>query len=120
MDLDRVSEIAEGRVWLGARAKELGLVDSLGDEASAIAKAAGLAGLEAYGVRRIEVPLTPREMLLQQLTGVEALEWTTSWLEGSSGVPLLRQVGRAWEFLRNLDDPRHSYALCLVCEVRGP
>ncbi len=40
MDAERVEEIAQGRVWLGAQAAEIGLVDRLGgqDEAEKLAK----------------------------------------------------------------------------------
>lgn len=43
-----IKAIAEGRVWLGADAVKIGLVDSLGNINDAIAKAAELAGLEEY------------------------------------------------------------------------
>jgi len=42
---DRVREIAKGRVWTGAQAKELGLVDEVGGFYDAVAKAQTLAGL---------------------------------------------------------------------------
>ena len=41
--LDSVRAIAEGRVWSGVRAQQLGLVDSLGSLPSAIKSAASLA-----------------------------------------------------------------------------
>ncbi len=48
MTQDAIKQIAEGRVWLGDKALEIGLVDSLGNIEDAIAKAAQLAGLEEY------------------------------------------------------------------------
>lgn len=50
MSQDAIKAIAEGRVWLGTDALELGLVDSLGSMRDAISKAAELAGLENYKV----------------------------------------------------------------------
>jgi protease-4 len=41
----RVAEIAKGRVWTGAQAKDMGLVDSLGGLPQAIARAKALAGI---------------------------------------------------------------------------
>jgi protease IV len=41
----RVSEIAKGRVWTGAQAKQLGLVDKIGGLALAVADAKRLAGI---------------------------------------------------------------------------
>lgn len=53
---DQVHEIAQGRVWTGQRAKEIGLVDDIGDLKRAIASAAKLANLEKY--RTTEFPRT--------------------------------------------------------------
>lgn len=43
-----IKSIGEGRVWLGAKGKEIGIVDELGNIDDAIAKAVELAGLENY------------------------------------------------------------------------
>ncbi len=51
-----IHEIAQGRVWTGAKAKEIGLVDELGSLDRAIQAAAKLAGLEKY--RATEYPRT--------------------------------------------------------------
>lgn len=45
--IERVREIAKGRVWTGAQAKELGLVDELGGIMKAIEVARELGGIEA-------------------------------------------------------------------------
>lgn len=59
---EEVDAIAKGRVWSGADARALGLVDELGDVAAAIERAAELAGLPrgapSYNVR------APAELLL--------------------------------------------------------
>lgn len=43
---ERVNEIGRGRVWSGADAQQIGLVDELGDVAAAVALAKELAGLK--------------------------------------------------------------------------
>ena len=43
-----IKSIGEGRVWLGAKGKEIGIVDEMGNIDDAIAKAVELAGLENY------------------------------------------------------------------------
>jgi protease-4 len=48
---DRVREIARGRVWTGAQAKALGLVDELGGFYQAVDRAKALAGLGNQEVR---------------------------------------------------------------------
>lgn len=50
MTTDEIKKIAEGRVWTGATAKELGLVDELGGLDRALEMAIGKAGLEAHTV----------------------------------------------------------------------
>jgi protease-4 len=49
-DVEAVNEIAQGRVWIGATAKDIGLVDSMGSLDDAIATAASLAKLKKYDV----------------------------------------------------------------------
>jgi len=74
LPMARVQEIARGRVWTGAQAIELGLVDRLGGLQDAIAAARELAGLEAgepVRLRRFPAEPTPLEAL-QQLFGMSA------------------------------------------------
>ena len=54
--VEQVDAIAQGRVWTGAKAKEIGLVDDIGGLGRAMASAAKLAGLEKY--RTVEYPRT--------------------------------------------------------------
>jgi protease-4 len=51
MTFAQVDSIAQGRVWTGVQAKEIGLVDELGSLEDAIAAAADLADLTEYQVR---------------------------------------------------------------------
>lgn len=66
LSLARVNEIAQGRVWAGRTAVELGLVDAIGTIDDAIESAAALTDIEDYDVVYLEKPLSPRERLLQQ------------------------------------------------------
>ena len=50
MTRDEVHDIAQGRVYTGARAIELGLVDVIGDLDRALAIAAEMAGIEDYNI----------------------------------------------------------------------
>ncbi len=60
-----IKSIGEGRVWLGDKAKELGLVDQLGNIDNAIEKAAELAELEAYQMTYYPEVKDPMEELLK-------------------------------------------------------
>ncbi len=57
---EQIHEIAQGRVWSAAKAKEIGLVDDLGGLDRALAAAAKLANLEKY--RTTEYPQTKSGM----------------------------------------------------------
>ena len=48
MSLEEVDKIAQGRVWAGSTALDLGLVDNLGNLKSAIKRAAELSEIEDY------------------------------------------------------------------------
>ena len=52
MPLERVMELADGRIYTGSQAKELGLVDEMGNYYDAISRAAELAGIT--GVPRVK------------------------------------------------------------------
>ena len=59
MPVERVAELAEGRVWAGGTARQLGLVDEFGSLDDAIAEAASRAELEADDVRVLWIEQPP-------------------------------------------------------------
>src|SRR5881398_336219 len=64
----QVDQIAQGRVWDGGTAHQIGLVDAFGGIDDAIAKAAQLAHLgNERGVRYLEPPRSFRDQLLEAL-----------------------------------------------------
>ena len=69
--VEEVDEVARGRVWSGAQARERGLVDELGGFGDALADAAGRASLEEgkYRVRYIEKAATPFAQFLSGFAG---------------------------------------------------
>jgi protease-4 len=67
LDTAYVDSIAQGRVWTGLRAKELGLIDRFGGLNDAVACAARMAGLTQYRVREYPEP----KDILEQLFGKE-------------------------------------------------
>jgi len=67
MDVDAVHEVAQGRIWTGEKAQQLGLVDQLGNLEQAIESAASLANIEDYSVWYVEPPLALEEKLLRRL-----------------------------------------------------
>ena len=69
MSQDAIKQIAEGRVWLGCDAKELGLVDELGNIQDAINKAAELAGIESFDINYYPEAEDPLDQLLKAWGG---------------------------------------------------
>ena len=66
---DSVNTIGQGRVWIAQRAKEIGLVDEIGDLDKAIAEAATLSGLEKYRLEEYPRQMDPLQEFLNELTG---------------------------------------------------
>ena len=62
---DYIKSIGEGRVWLGFKGKEIGIVDELGNIDNAISKAVELAGLESYKLTYYPEKKDPYEELLK-------------------------------------------------------
>lgn len=60
-----IKSIGEGRVWLGFKGKEIGIVDELGNIDDAISKAVELAGLESYKLTYYPEKKDPYEELLK-------------------------------------------------------
>lgn len=101
LPIERVRQIAGGRVWTGAQAKDLGLVDQLGGLTEAIDKAKQLAGIK--GPARLW-------MLPEPVSAFEALEQALGI--SASGVKTLAAAGFV------LGDPKAEAALDRLVEAR--
>ncbi|MBQ7996250.1 MAG: signal peptide peptidase SppA [Paludibacteraceae bacterium] len=67
VEQDYIKTIGEGRVWLGTKGVEIGIVDQLGNLDDAVAKAVELAGLESYKLSYYPEKKDPYEELLKML-----------------------------------------------------
>ena len=65
-DVDR---IGQGRVWAGAQAIKIGLVDELGGLNNAIAKAADLAHVDIYKIKSLPIQKEPLQEIIENITG---------------------------------------------------
>ena len=77
MTYEAVDEIAQGRVWTGADALKLGLVDELGTLEDAITYAASMGGnpdVSSWNVVGYPKPLTMMEQIRRQLGGKNSTE----------------------------------------------
>ena len=76
MTVEAVDEIAQGRVWTGAEALEIGLVDQIGTLEDAIEYAAlsieGVTSVDEVQIAAYPKPQTTLEMLLEAFGGTES------------------------------------------------
>ncbi|MGI9330198.1 MAG: signal peptide peptidase SppA [Gammaproteobacteria bacterium] len=124
MSIERTDNVARGRVWVGADAVDLGLVDRLGGLEDAVRIAAERAGIEGedYGVRYVEPELNMRaQFALQLISGAARLARSVGLsfpVNQSVGLEqIIRNLSRDLEFLGRLNDPGHLYLHCF-CELR--
>ncbi|MEM9159775.1 MAG: signal peptide peptidase SppA [Verrucomicrobiota bacterium] len=105
-DREFIAGIAEGRVWSGEDALELGLVDEIGGLNDAIAHAAMLADMD--DVTRVKGYPKAKDFLQELLEDLSAREM------GAKGAAALGAVQKGMEVLDSLsgyNDPRGIYAV---------
>ena len=118
----QVDQIAQGRVWDGGTARQLGLVDGFGGMSEAIAKAAQLAGLgNERGVRYLERQPTFRDQLIDALAdddgdGASVPEDAFSMLARQPG----QQLAQAFDEVQSILSGPSIQARCLECASTEP
>jgi len=100
-----IDQIARGRVWSGAQAKERGLVDELGGLRDALARAVELAKLDTdnYRVHYIEAQMSPFEQFMSNM-GANAAARTLLRESGMAKVllgPQSAQIEQRLQWLGN-------------------
>src|SRR5262249_34067957 len=117
---DEVNEIAQGRVWTGADALKLGLVDHLGSFEDAVNAAAKRAKLDKWVLQYEEPSLSwAQELALQvRVQGIGALFSVESSTRKLMQVaqqldPITEEVNR----LNRMSAPNRVYAYCF-CSVQ--
>ena len=120
MSVEEVDAIARGRVWIGEKALEIGLIDELGDLEDAILAAGNLAELEedVYGVKLIE-----REMDFEFDFGFSIMTKMISFLDfigfsitSDSLPPIIKTFEQQSNLLNDFNDPRGMYYYCF-CSI---
>ena len=105
--LETVDSIAQGQVWSGQDALDLGLIDALGDFDVAVEQAAALAGLKDFEVVPVTPPMDIRFQFLQKFSQLRSWmpdplsQWLGGWMRTVNGV------------MQRWSDPRGVYADCL-------
>ncbi|WP_448556811.1 signal peptide peptidase SppA [Thalassotalea montiporae] len=126
MTKQQVDKVAQGRVWSGIKAQELGLVDELGSLDEAVNIAADLAKLEDFEQVLIERELSPQDLFWQNLVDSSAFVAEKIGYEYQSSSPIahmgqarqiVQQVIDEVKQLEQFNDPQGIYSFCLTCEV---
>ena len=111
MTLEEVDEIAQGRVWAGETALELGLIDNLGNMDDAIERAAELAELEDY---QTFYPALPSEWTYQLFS--QLFSQIKYFIDSKAEEKLL--IKKSFELVNDFklfNDPKSIYLKCLDC-----
>lgn len=102
MKRDEVHAIAQGRVWSGAKALEIGLVDQIGGLDRAVQAAAKLAKVEKYRTTEYPRTKTGLEQILERLAQTRDRDNTIrTWL-------LRSEMGDLYPMYKSLQDFRES------------
>ncbi len=114
---EKIHEIAQGRIWSGKDALELGLVDRLGGMEDALKSAAKLAKLgEDFGVKYIRKKPGAYDRLIANLFSKVTNETGSTNVGGLGNQPLnpvnsmLRLVNQQMQILSQFNDPNGVYA----------
>lgn len=117
MSLEEVQAVAEGRVWSARDALAAGLVDGLGGLEQAVDAAAAHAGIEDYTVDYVQQPMSPADLLFQQLAERVRLPLARRGDTVAALLEAVRPVMDAAAEVAALQDPRHLYFRCLACSA---
>ncbi|MEW6993796.1 signal peptide peptidase SppA [Colwelliaceae bacterium MEBiC 14330] len=129
MTLEQVDAVAQGRVWSGKKAKELGLVDELGNLNDAVVAAANLANLDNYNTLLIEKEQSPQSKMLQELLGSSSslaglfkqnslpasVELSSDATSSAPITQFINTMKAELTQINQFNDPQGKYALCLAC-----
>lgn len=116
MTIEQVDEIAQGRVWTGQKAFELGLVDKLGNLDEATMAAVDLAELDTYKIVHWEDEIPFEMQLIMKFLNQE--QGVADAFANSATSPeriLLKKITEKLALFNVLNDPGHAYVLCVSC-----
>ena len=114
MPISDVDKVAQGRVWDGAKAKELGLVDELGGMKEAVLSAAELAGLKNYSPIYLQQTIPPSSEMFENFRW-----WSNNTFSGLhslifSNSKFLQNIRNQMSLITLQGDPANIYAHSLI------
>ncbi len=97
MSVEEVDKIARGRVWTGADARKLGLVDTLGNLDTAIKIAQEMADIETYQIKSYPESRSTMEVIMEKITGEK---------EETVDAALAKSLGQEYYYLKEINQAR--------------
>ena len=111
--IDQVDQIAQGRVWAGTSAKELGLVDKIGNLKMAIKRAAELAEISEYTTYYPTQSVDWRTQLAKRFSGY--VSWVIPpYLKDNL---VVKNAINTLKDINQLNDPKGIYIICEDCPI---
>ncbi|MEC8231501.1 MAG: signal peptide peptidase SppA [Pseudomonadota bacterium] len=120
MPVEEVDKVAQGRVWIGSDAIDLGLVDQLGTLDDAVTAAAEMAELENFDTFYVQRTLSAQEIFWKEFFG-QAMAVVGKWQFANTDTALVNELKRVLNevsTVTKLNDPKGTYVLCLPCDVK--
>ncbi len=118
-EVPEINEIAQGHVWTGQKALEIGLVDHLGNLNDVIAAAAAHVKIKDYSVKLITQKLSPKEELVRKIVGEDVRGFIPkAFIKPYADVAALQQLSpllKPLMALQKMTNPQGIYASCLEC-----
>lgn len=119
MTYDEVHRIARGRVWTGADALNIGLVDTLGGLNLAISIAAGKAGVETYKVMNYPLEKDTWTQLME-LFGEDDADSDLSLAAKARLALKWKKTGRSWQTLSRFEQDMRYISTAEGLQARLP
>ena len=111
MTPEEVDSIAQGRVWAGEKALQIGLIDNIGNLYEAIERAAELSELKDYKITYPSLSTDWKDQLINQFFS----KITSIFTDQIKSKPLIKKSLEFANQLDDLNDPRGIYLKCLDC-----
>lgn len=105
MTKEQVHEIAQGRIWTGLKAQEIGLVDGMGGLENAIASAASLANMDKYRLTEYPKVKDPIQQLIEQFMGTDMSNTRSKIIQSEFG-----EYTGFYKFIKEMKDSKGPQA----------
>ena len=115
---EQINEIAQGHVWTGSKAKEIGLVDHLGSLQDVIEAVVKDTELKNYKIEFVQRTLSPKEEFFRSLSENARIPAPTNLLNHFSSLQLLNQLQpltKPLQDIQQMQDPQGIYVKCFEC-----